>query len=176
MGFLFHLWGAVLGLWIQIGTRIFPPTIHPMVVHFPIVLLYLSLLTAILSWLWPTPDRFFDRASFWLLVLGLLAGIVAAAMGVVSEHFVRWTATTDALLSAHQRDAVLTGFFGLASLALRLLARYPRASGQGWSLAHTQRGRQTLLSFVFLIGAVALVTLTASIGGTMVYQYGVGVH
>jgi uncharacterized membrane protein len=178
MGLILHLWASILGVWIAIGTHIFPPTIHPMLVHFPIVLLYGSLLCSILSFLWPLPDRFFDRASFWLLVLGIIAGVVAAAAGVISEQFVHWTPQTLKLLSAHQRDAVITGLFALISLGLRLTARYPRSrsSPTAWSLAHTRRGRQTWLSFLFLVAAVAMVTTTAALGGTMVYQYGVGVH
>lgn len=179
MRFIFSLWDGFLHLWIQIGTRIFPPVIHPMLVHFPIVLLYGSALTGIMGLLWRTPDRFFDRSSFWLLVLGLIAGIVASAAGVISEQFVKWTPTTSALLSAHQAYAVLTGLFTILALISRIIARYPRgseSSRRGWSLGKSGRGRQTLLSMIFSIAAVVMITMGASIGGTMVYQYGVGVH
>lgn len=172
------LWQAVLGLWIRIGTHLFPPTIHPMLVHFPIVLLYLSLLAEILGLLLRPADRFFDRASFWLAALGLVAGVVAAAAGVISEQFVRWTPTTVRLLSAHQRDAVLTGFFLILALAARIATKYPRdrrAASNAWTLLGSGRGRSTVVSLVLLAGAVALITTTAAIGGTMVYHYGVGV-
>jgi uncharacterized membrane protein len=178
MGIIFSLWASILHLWIRIGTGIFPPVIHPMLVHFPIVLLYGSVLTGLLGLLWRTPDRFFDRSSFWLLVLGLIAGIAASAAGVISEQFVKWTPTTSALLSAHQTYAVLTGLFTILALISRLIARYPRGgdSRRAWSLGKTGRGRQTLLSMIFSIAAVVMITMGASIGGTMVYQYGVGVH
>nr|WP_243239389.1 DUF2231 domain-containing protein [Sulfobacillus harzensis] len=167
----------MLGLWIRIGLHLFPPVIHPMLVHFPIVLLYGSLLTTLLSFVWRDRERFFDRASFWLLVLGLIAGVVAAAAGVISEQYVHWTPTTNQLLSRHQGYAVLTGVFTIVALAVRLWARYPRVSRDGgWSFAGTGHGRPTLLSLVFLVAAVGMITLTASLGGTMVYQYGVGVH
>ncbi|PSR20153.1 MAG: hypothetical protein C7B45_16280 [Sulfobacillus acidophilus] len=178
MRIIFSLWASILHLWIQIGTPIFPPVIHPMLVHFPIVLLYGSVLTGLLGLLWRTPDRFFDRSSFWLLVLGLIAGIVASAAGVISEQFVKWTPTTIALLSAHQTYAVLTGLFTILALISRIIARYPRTSQsrRAWSLASTGRGRQTLLSMIFSIAAVVMITMGASLGGTMVYQYGVGIH
>lgn len=178
MGFIKGIWNGLLGLWIRIGIHIFPATVHPMLVHFPIVLLYLSLLCGILGLVWKTTDRFFDRASFWLLVLGLVAGVVAAAAGVISEQFVHWTPTTSALLSRHQLYAVITGLFGILALATRLVARYPRKapSERAWSLGGTGRGRMTGLSFILLLVSVATITLTASLGGTMVYQYGVGIH
>lgn len=150
-----------------------------MLVHFPIVLLWGSLLTGLTGLIWRLPDRFFDRSSFWLQVLGLIAGTVAAATGVLSEQWVHWTPATRTLLSTHQAYAVLTGVFTVLAIASRLVARYPRASSQGrrsWALGRSGRGRQTVLSTVFSIAAVVMVTMTASIGGTMVYQYGVGVH
>ena len=145
-----------------------------MLVHFPIVLLYGSLLASLFGLFWR--DRFFDRASFWLLVLGLMAGVAAAAAGVISEQYVPWTPATSALLGQHQADAVLTGFFTILALVARLWARYPGTLNTRWSVARTGRGRPTILSLIFLVGAVVMVTLTASVGGTMVYQYGVGVH
>lgn len=180
MGIIRGIYGALLGTWIHIGERIFPPVIHPMLVHFPIVLLYLALLSDLLSRLVHSPDRFFDRSSFWLMVLGLVAGVCAAAAGVISEQFVKWTPVTQALLSAHQRDAVLTGVLVIAALLVRIAARYRRSGGgrgqaQAWSLVRTGRGRTSVLATLLLAGAVAMITTTASIGGTMVYQYGVGI-
>lgn len=171
------IWNGFLQLWIHIGLHLFPPVIHPMMVHFPIVLLYGSLFTSVLGLIWKR-DRFFDRASFWLLGLGLIAGVVTAATGVLSEQYVKWTPVTSTLLSTHQAYAVLTGLFVMLALASRLVARYPRNASltHNWSLAQSGRGRQTLFSWVFLVAAVILVTMTASIGGTMVYHYGVGVH
>ncbi|WP_243239874.1 DUF2231 domain-containing protein [Sulfobacillus harzensis] len=171
------IWNAILGLWIRIGLHLFPPVIHPMLVHFPIVLLYGSLFTSVLGLFFPRGDRFFSRASFWLLALGLIAGIVAAAAGVISEQYVKWTPVTSTLLSTHQAYAVLTGLFVILALISRLLARFSRGSyGRAWSFANTGRGRETIFSWVFVVASVVMVTMTASIGGTMVYQYGVGVH
>jgi uncharacterized membrane protein len=171
------LWGSILGLWIRIGTRLFPPVIHPMMVHFPIVLLWGSFLTALLGLVWRTQDRFLDRASFWLAVLGFIAGVVTAATGVISEQFVKWNPTTSALLQTHQAYAILTGLFTFLLVVSRMVARYPRThSDRQWSLFRSGRGRSTLLSLIFGLGAVVMVTMTASIGGTMVYQYGTGVH
>lgn len=177
MGLIKGIWNAFLGAWIYVGIRLFPPVIHPMLVHFPIVLLWLALLADLLGRIIRSADRFFDRASFWLTVLGFLAGAVAAGAGVISEQFVRWNHTTTALLSAHQRDAVIAGLFALLAIASRLWSKYPASSRRyhQWTFATSGRGRPTGLYTVFLVGAVAMVTVTASIGGTMVYKYGAGV-
>ncbi|POB10170.1 DUF2231 domain-containing protein [Sulfobacillus sp. hq2] len=180
MHFITGLWSAFLTTWIHIGIHLFPHTIHPMVVHFPIALLYLALALDIAGRFIQTPDHFLDRSSFWLTILGFLAGAVAAAMGVISEQFVHWTPTTTVLLGAHQRDAVLTGIFALLAIAVRFYARYPQSSPagrtQGWSFWNTGRGRSTPLSTLFLLLAVVMITWTGSLGGTMVYHYGVGIR
>lgn len=182
MQFITGLWQAFLGEWIRIGIHLFPHTIHPMVVHFPIALLYLALAVDIVSRFMRTPDHFLDRSSFWLTVLGFLAGAIAAAMGVISEQFVHWTPTTTVLLGAHQRDAVLTGVFALLAIAVRFYSHYPQSqpavshSGRAWSFWSTGRGRSTPLSTVLLLLAVVMITLTGSLGGTMVYHYGVGIR
>ncbi|MGC8489590.1 MAG: DUF2231 domain-containing protein [Clostridia bacterium] len=181
MGIILGIWSGLLGLWIHIGEAILPPTVHPMLVHFPIACLYGALAVDVVGRLSLSRDRYFDRVSFWLIVVGLLGGIAAAAAGVISEQYVHWTPTTAALLSGHQRDAILTGLLVIMALAARLIARYPGygrsyRTSSGWSFAGTGRGRASPLSLVLLVGAVLMITITASVGGTMVYRYGVGIH
>lgn len=183
MGAIVGIWSWFLITWIRIGEGFLPPTIHPMLVHFPIALLYLCLFIELLGRLTHPHDRFYDRVSFWLLILGFLAGVAAAAAGVISEQYVRWTPTTFALLSAHQRDAVLTGVFVLLAIGARLLGRYSSGSrsssnrsGSAWSAWGSGRGRPTGLSLLLLIAAVVMISVTGTLGGTMVYHYGVGIH
>lgn len=156
-------------------TGILPPTIHPMVVHFPIAFLYLTLLLEACSYVALRGDRFFARASFWALFLSLVGIVAAGAAGVISEHAVTLSPQTARLLSAHQRDAVLTGLFALGAFGWRLAARFPRrTSGSGWSILHSGRGRPTPVSTLLILGAVIMISITGSLGGTMVYGYGVG--
>ena len=163
--------------WLRIGTAIFPPTIHPMVVHFPIALLYLTLLIEIIGYLVPRQDHFFDRAGFWTLTLSLFAIVGAAAAGMISEQFVKWTPTTAPILYAHQRDAILTGVFALGAWVVRWFGMFPKSGRQGasWSLWRTGRGRQTALDTILVIAAVIMVSITGALGGSMVYNHGVGI-
>ncbi|MGG6266933.1 DUF2231 domain-containing protein [Leptolyngbya sp. AN03gr2] len=70
--------------------------LHPLIVTFPIALLTSTLLTDGAYWL--TQDAFWARASFWLLIGGLITGLVAAATGMsdflrigrVREHSAGW--------------------------------------------------------------------------------------
>lgn len=55
--------------------------IHPILVQFPISFLVGALLTDVAFWL--TDDTFWARASFWLIVGGLVGGIAAALTGIL---------------------------------------------------------------------------------------------
>lgn len=70
--------------------------LHPLIVTFPIAFLTGTLVTDAAYWF--TSDPFWARASFWLLVGGLVTGLVAAATGMsdflrigrVREHSAGW--------------------------------------------------------------------------------------
>ncbi len=167
---------GLVGRLVGIGVKILPPTVHPMVVHFPIALLYLTLMIEILGYLLrPRHDRFFARASFWTLTLSLLAIVAAGAAGMVSEHFVKWSPKTSAMLSHHQRDAFFTGLFALIAWIVRLSSRFKDRDRSSWSVARTGRGRMNPLSSLFVLGAVVMISLTGILGGSMVYDHGVGI-
>ncbi len=173
MSFIRGVWGSLLSAWIRFGTAVFPRTIHPMVLHFPIVLLYLALLIEILRYVTGAPERsFLQRAGFWVLTLSLFAIVAAAATGVLSESYVRWTPKTLSILSTHQTFAVLTGVFAAASWVVRVRTRV--RPDRKWSFWGRGTGRATVGSALLLVGAVAMITITASLGGAMVYDYGVG--
>lgn len=145
-----------------------------MVVHFPIALLFLTAIVDLLGYLNDDRDHFFARASFWLLTASLFALVGAAIAGVVSEQSVKFTPTTAAILSAHQHDAVFTGLLASAAWIVRLLGRYSK-NHPGWSVLGTRRGRPGLLATLLTIGAVIMVSITGSLGGSMVYNHGVGI-
>jgi uncharacterized membrane protein len=55
--------------------------IHPILVQFPISFLVGALLTDVTFWI--TDDTFWGRASFWLILAGLVGGIAAALTGIL---------------------------------------------------------------------------------------------
>lgn len=70
--------------------------LHPLIVTFPIAFLTGVLATDVIYWL--VGDPFWARASFWLLIGGLVTGLLAAATGMadflridrVREHSAGW--------------------------------------------------------------------------------------
>ncbi|HEY9619295.1 MAG TPA: DUF2231 domain-containing protein [Crinalium sp.] len=90
--------------------------LHPLIVTFPIAFLTGVLATDIGYWL--TNDPFWARASFWLLIGGLLTGVLAAITGMsdflkidrVREHSAGWI---------HMVGNVAALGFSLVNLILR---------------------------------------------------------
>lgn len=134
------------------------PLLHPMLVHFPIALLFASVA---LDWIgyWLKQSQL-TRAGFYTLVLGAFASGISALSG--PDH-----ATGDpsvpSLLAAHQTWASLTVALAVALVVARFLTI--RGLGSGWAV-------------LYLVGTIALlvaVTFTGYYGGEMTYHHAVGV-
>ena len=159
--------------------KILPTDVHPMVVHFPIALLYSTAVVDLLA-LWQHGhgrDRFMDRAGFWLLTAAGVSLVVAAGAGFISEQSVHWTPATIAILTAHQHFGELTFVFALMAWVAQIFTPFStrRRSMDHWSLFDTGRGRVSPLVALLVVVATVLVTITGSLGGDMVYQHCVGI-
>ena len=143
--------------------------VHPMLVHFPIVLF---LLGAALEFI--ALARGADLAgrsslangALTLMLLAALSAIATAIFGDMAlEHAVE-LGFPQAPLERHGGFGFGTMWFFLAYAALYLLAwwrRFPLAGGRGW------------LWFAVSLAGVALVLVTAYFGGDLVYRLGVNV-
>jgi uncharacterized membrane protein len=135
--------------------------IHPMVVHFPIALLFTSVFFDLLGIV--KKDKYFDLTGSWLLVLGLVGGVVAAIFGAWSEDAVKEAGVPGRAIDLHETWAYVT----IAAFGVLLLFRW--WVRKRWSV----RDR-----VVYLCGAVIgllLLSLTGFYGGNLVYEYGAGV-
>jgi uncharacterized membrane protein len=149
----------------------FPPTIHPMILHFPIALLYLTAVVDVLAQVLPDRDRFLQRAGFWCLTLTAFFTVLTIAAGAISQQSVHFTPLTRRIFHRHQLFAGLTG--GAVGVAWLLRVFTPFRTGQGWTLFG--RGRGTLLSTAVVVLAAVCITVTAMLGGQLVYDHGAGV-
>lgn len=136
--------------------------LHPMLVHFPIALLFASVLFDVTSTIL-TRDSLREGA-FWLLGLGFLGGIAAAIAGGQAEGAAEKAGVAEALIETHETMAYLT----LGMMALLLLYRL------------LLRNRFTTSAFAAYLVAAALglvaVSATGHTGGNLVYEHGAGVN
>jgi uncharacterized membrane protein len=143
--------------------------IHPMLVHFPIVLwlcaeaisVFILLRGGDLSTRQPWPT-----VAFCSLLVGTVFAILAAFFGDVALDHAVAAGFAAGPLELHETIAIITiCIFGLHAL-LRLLAiyrGYPLAGRRGW-----------LAEIPGLVGVIGLF-VTAYLGGELVYHLGVNV-
>jgi uncharacterized membrane protein len=128
--------------------------IHPAVVPLPIGLLSAAAMSDAAHLV--TGERFFSRASRWLLGGGLASGLVAAAVGLVDFTTIR--AARGPLGVAHAGGNAVILAMSAASLILRVRSR----------------ATPTPAAMLTLLGA-ALLAVTGWLGGELAFRKRVGV-
>jgi uncharacterized membrane protein len=134
------------------------PLLHPMLVHFPIALLFASVaLDWIGFWL---GHAGLTRAGFYTLVLGAMGAGVAALSG--PDHATGGPAVTSLLVS-HQSYALITVSLAISLMAVRFFAADGIAGP--WALGY----------LACTLALVTVVSFTGYYGGELVYHQAVGV-
>ena len=136
--------------------------LHPMLVHFPIALLFASVLFDVASTAL-TRDSLREAAQ-WLLGLGLLGGIAAAIAGGQAEGAAEKAGVAESLIETHETLAYLT----LGIMAILLLSRL---------LLRNRFSTRAIATYLVMatVGLVA-VSATGHTGGNLVYEHGAGVN
>jgi uncharacterized membrane protein len=146
------------------------PSLHVVLIHFPIALVWLALIfdfgcMVFRSRVW------LDRAATALYVIGTLgAGTAYLAGERAAEALQGLSAAAESALADHQSSAVLT-LIGLSVASLvRLIV--------SWLARDDRRvhiGLYRILAIPVALAAVILLSITADLGGNLVYGHGLGV-
>jgi uncharacterized membrane protein len=146
-----------------------PDPLHPAIVHFPIVLILLGTLVAIIASFikrWNLP-----WLSAGLLTLGALGAIGATWSGREHEESAKnLSPRADKILEEHEEWGERTRNVAIAAAVLGVAAlivssRFPKVA----------RGLSTVTALV-AIGASYCVAETGHYGGLLVYKHGAGVN
>jgi len=136
-------------------------TLHPKIVHFPVVMLFLAGICYILHFF--LKNQKLDRFGFFLHAGGLLATVAAILSGDYAESNIVQTEAIHELIEEHEFLGMMTAWsFGLLLV---------------WAFL---RSKSTILVerigfvVVFVLG-LGLLTIGAAHGGELVYDYGAGV-
>lgn len=133
---------------------------HPLLVHFPIALLFASWALDVASRRWPQL-----RQTAWIvLLLGTIAAIPTAITGIIA-HFPYEESAFIGDIERHEQLALSTTALFIALAAWRW---WRRRNGD-------EIGSTWLYLGLALVGLV-LLTLTGANGGYLVYDLGVGVR
>jgi len=137
--------------------------LHPMIVHFPIALITAGFLADVV-FLFFKKEKCLSKTGFYLMVLGALAAIAAWSTGQLFTNepsqgeIVR-------IFEKHETGAMITMIIMLIGAAVRvyLVIKKKDETNLKW------------LVFGFYFLGFAAVTFTGFMGGTMVYNYMMGI-
>jgi len=138
------------------------PSLHPLIVHFPIALLTVGLLADVWARLFKTSDL--SRAGWWSQLAGTIGLAAAVGSGLIAKESAGISdASAASVLEGHEQWALWSMVIFAALLFWRIAARTRLPANPRYVYAG-----------LYCIGLVAL-WLTAWHGGELVYGWGVGV-
>jgi uncharacterized membrane protein len=146
------------------------PSLHVLVVHFPIALVFLAPLFDLTCLLFRT-RIWLDRAATTLYVMGTVAAGLAYLSGQrAADELGKIPTAAESALADHESSAVIT----LIAVAVVSLIRL-------WVSWMSRDDRRIRLGFFRLaavpvaLAGLVLLALTADRGGSLVYEHGLGV-
>jgi uncharacterized membrane protein len=146
--------------------------LHPLIVHFPIVLLLVAPLFILLGIVMPRSGRAMYLAAFLLMALGAASAIVSYSTGEAAGKLAERTPEINAAIEHHEELAETTRLlFSILTVIFGGILFVP-----GMFKFDLGRKAQAIAVIIFLFfyasGMVVLVN-TAHQGGMLVHQYGV---
>ena len=135
--------------------------LHPMFVHYPLVLLPLALVFQTWAVLGRREDA--GRVARWLLWIGAVGALAAAGTGLLAEGSVEHPEAAHEVIELHETLMLTTA--GLAAGLAVLAAIFRKKS-------------QRLIQTVLLVGLLAtniVLVIGADRGAQLVYEFAVGV-
>lgn len=136
--------------------------LHPITVHFPIVLILTGFLADVLGLILKNDKSFYSKAGFYIQALAMIAVVVAFLTG---EYFSsNLSGEAGEMKERHELFGKITMFIIIAATLYRAVIIY------------LDKDRNTLkYIYIFLYFlAVLSVSYTGLLGGTLVYNFMVG--
>ncbi len=145
------------------------PSIHPMLVHFPLAILSIAILFDFISFFLPRKQKWWTpEATAFLYGIGAATAIVVYYTGLAAADIVFLPPEAQSVLNTHADWALWTiWFYGIYALA-RILAvwRTPAEYSRGLHITF----------FVLSFAGFFLLYQTGDNGARMVFEHGVGVQ
>ena len=132
--------------------------IHPILIVFPLGLLTTSVIFDVVYLI--TSNRMFGTVSFWMLVAGVIGGLIASLPG-----WIDWFAIPSGTRA--KSVGLLHGIGNVILTLLFIVAWYLRQDNPDYA--------PETLSYIFSFAAAALSAVTGWLGGELVERLGVGV-
>lgn len=155
----------------------FPPiptwdSLHPIIIHFPIVLLIIAPLFIILGLFFGENGKWFHFTALTLMVLGTIAAFVAVSTGEAAAEFAMRTPQVQAVLEEHEELAETTRMvFTILTVIFATLLILPLALKR--PLKKNIAIPSHIAFTVIYSSCLLLLVNTAHEGGRLVHEFGV---
>jgi uncharacterized membrane protein len=145
---------------------------HPLLVHFPIALLFITPLFLLLAVLLGRQNRAWALTALLLTIMGTVGIFAAAASGEAAGKLVERTPEIDAVLERHEHLAeAARGVFSGLTLGFAALVIVPIALQR--ELPRWVHVSCYVLFMGFSLGALGFLVQISHQGGRLVHQFGV---
>lgn len=136
------------------------PTLHPLVVHFPIMLLMLAAVIQVIGL------AVFKKEFGWLVVGLAFSGVVSAwlSSNTFHPHTTGLSEAAQKILIEHEQYAEATFWLGLAGLAFKTASMFV------FKMKWWAEGLTTIV----LLGAAIAVAMAGHHGAELVHKFGIG--
>ena len=144
------------------------PNIHPLIIHFPIVLLLTAAVVDLIA-LARMRHKGLHLTSVCFYAAGALSAILTYFTGRIAADSVMLSSTANTLVTDHSDLALITTIFFSVYALVRLIV---------WHRSRTQEVSRGLFAALILVGLAGygLVQQTAERGARLVYEQAVGVR
>lgn len=144
--------------------------LHPVTVHWPIVVSLLAVLFWIAARLgrWWSPLRVFRVPATVLILLAAASAWLAVLTGYWADSVVGRDMYDPRPLKAHENNAELVSWLLIAASVLELARYFPR-------LHRRVRAGASVVLLAVLLASCGVMAWTAHLGASLVYQQGAGV-
>lgn len=141
--------------------------LHPIIVHFPVVMLSLYIVLEIITYY--IKNETLNNMTTWILLFGIITAVNAVLTGNQAEHiassfFDTTTAFLEESIEKHEQFATFTLWYFLVLLVVRYYLVQKK------KMTKLFKG---VLIILALCGGI-LIFQTGISGGNLVYKYGVG--
>ena len=141
------------------------PSLHPLLVHFPIALLLTASAVDLCGVLWPARPTLRETATLFYCA-GALMAMAAYFSGLSAAQALAVSPEAGAAVTAHFQWADRTTWFFVFLASLRMAISYIWRPTARWA---------AVLAFVVSLAGIGMLVVTAERGGRLVFHHGLGV-
>lgn len=144
--------------------------LHPMIVHWPIVLSFLAVIfwVTALARRWWSPLGVFRWPATVLILLAAASAWLAVLTGYWADSVVGRELFDPRPLKDHENNAELVSWLLVSAAVLEVVRYIPRIHG-------VARLVTSVILLILLLSICAIMAWTAHLGASLVYQQGAGV-